>query len=64
MGKYAGATAMPSVRKSTLENVQILIPPTDKQMQFEQLMQQSDKSKLLIEYTVRKIRRFQYVYGS
>lgn len=48
MGKYAGATAMPSVRKSTLENVQILIPPTDKQMQFEQLMQQSDKSKFVV----------------
>ena len=55
MGKYAGATAMPSVRKSTLENVQILIPPTDKQMQFEQLMQQSDKSKFELQQAIEKV---------
>ena len=55
MGKYAGATAMPSVRKSTLENVQILIPQTDKQMQFEQLMQQSDKSKFELQQAIEKV---------
>ena len=55
MGKYAGATAMPSVRKSTLENVQILIPPTDKQMQFEQLMQQSDKSKFELKQAIEGV---------
>ena len=46
---------MPSVRKSTLENVQILIPPTDKQMQFEQLMQQSDKSKFELQQAIEKV---------
>lgn len=42
----------------------IVLPPIDKQDAFLRFEEQSDKSKLLIEYTVRKIRRFQYVYGS
>jgi Restriction endonuclease S subunits len=56
MGKYAGTTAMPSVRKSTLENVRILVPPIDKQVQFEQLMQQSDKSKLSLQTSMNNLR--------
>jgi len=40
------------------------LPNKAKQEAFWSFVEQSDKSKLLIEYTVRKIRRFQYVYGS
>ena len=45
LGEYAGATAMPSVRKSTLEKVQILVPEEEQQRQFAALSEQSDKSK-------------------
>lgn len=45
MGEYAGATAMPSVKKSTLEAVQILVPDMCEQEQFSEMLRQSDKSK-------------------
>ena len=45
MGDLAGTTAMPSVRKSALEKVQIIIPPTENQKQFAAFSIQSGKSK-------------------
>lgn len=48
MNKYSAATALPSVRKSTLEKVEILIPDTEAQNRFCELVRQSDKSKLLL----------------
>ena len=45
MGEFAGATAMPSVRKSTLEKIQILIPEKEHQEEFSLMRRQSDKSK-------------------
>ena len=48
LGEYAGATAMPSVRKSTLEKVQILVPEEEQQRQFAALSEQSDKSKFCL----------------
>lgn len=64
--KFQGTTV---ARRQTLRAEDFLamplnLPEIHKQKWFLQFMQQSDKSKLLIEYTVRKIRRFQYVYGS
>ena len=48
MNKYSAATALPSVRKSTLEKVEILVPDTEAQNRFCELVRQSDKSKLLL----------------
>lgn len=51
----------------SLKNIgdfRVPVPPIDAQKRYVAFVEQSDKSKLLIEYTVRKIRRFQYVYGS
>ena len=45
-------------------NIKVVVPDLEAQQRFVDIAEQSDKSKLLIEYTVRKIRRFQYVYGS
>ena len=45
MGEYAGATAIPSVRKSTLEEVQILVPDIYEQRRFSEMFKQIDKSK-------------------
>ena len=45
MAMYSGATTMPSVRKTVLEEVEICIPPIDVQRQFADFVQQSDKSK-------------------
>lgn len=49
MGEYAGTTAMPSVRKSTLENVQIIIPDLERQRSFGEFFNQSDKSKFELQ---------------
>ena len=53
-----------AINKDVVYNLPIPIASIELQNRFVALAEQSDKSKLLIEYTVRKIRRFQYVYGS
>ena len=45
MSEYAGTTAVPSVRKTTLEKVPLLVPPLELQNRFSQFVQQVDKSK-------------------
>ena len=55
---------MPRMPMKQLREFPCILPPMALQMEFVKFSEQSDKSKLLIEYTVRKIRRFQYVYGS
>ena len=55
---------MPRMPMKQLREFPCILPPMSLQIEFAEFSAQSDKSKLLIEYTVRKIRRFQYVYGS
>ena len=50
MGEYSAATAMPSVRKSTLQTVKIIVPPRELQERFSCISKQSDKSKLTSKY--------------
>lgn len=45
MNEYSAATALPSVRKSTLEKVEILVPDMEAQNRFSAHVRQSDKSK-------------------
>ena len=45
MSKYSASTTMPSVRKSTLQAVKMLVPPKELQDNFSKLFWQSDKSK-------------------
>ena len=45
MNEYSTATALPSVRKSSLEMVKIIVPDVANQQQFSDLAIQSDKSK-------------------
>lgn len=52
MGEYAGATAMPSVRKSTLKDINIIVPPEDRQKQFSAFAEQSDKSKFALQNSI------------
>lgn len=54
LGEYAGATAMPSVRKSTLQQLQVIVPPLDIQKKFAQLAEQSDKSKFVCQKSSNK----------
>ena len=60
----AGGTTVGTYTIVNAKRTKVFFPPMDAQKKFVELVEQSDKSKLLIEYTVRKIRRFQYVYGS
>ena len=53
-----------TLNKDIIGRATLPIPQLALQQKFAAFAEQSDKSKLLIEYTVRKIRRFQYVYGS
>ena len=55
MGKYAGTTAIPSVRKSTLENVPIIVPDLPKQKQFADFAEHVDKSKFEIKQSLEKL---------
>ena len=48
LNEYSAATALPSVRKSTLEAVQIIVPDMTSQERFSDFVIQSDKSKLLL----------------
>lgn len=57
MGEYAGATAMPSVRKSTLESVQILVPDIDEQIRFSEMLKQSDKSKFELKENITRLEK-------
>ena len=57
-------SAQPHINAQQVSNLPMLVATLAEQEQFAELVEQSDKSKLLIEYTVRKIRRIQYVYGS
>ena len=45
LNEYSAATALPSVRKSTLEAVQIIVPDMASQERFSDFVIQSDKSK-------------------
>ena len=49
MNEYSAATALPSVRKSTLEKVDILVPDIAAQNRFSELIRQSDKSKFVAQ---------------
>ena len=60
----ANSTTVKHLSAKDLNGIEIPIVDDAAQLWFEEFSIQSDKSKLLIEYTVRKIRRFQYVYGS
>lgn len=55
MNEYSTATALPSVRKSSLEMVKIIVPDVANQQQFSDLAIQSDKSKLLLQNKYEKI---------
>ena len=46
-----------------LQNTRIPLAPTSTQKQFEEIARQSDKSKLIIEYTENLVRRILNVYG-
>lgn len=52
MEEFASATAMPSVRKSTLEAVSIVVPPLELQKQFAQVSKQADKSKFALQNAI------------
>lgn len=47
MNEYSTATALPSVRKSSLEMVKIIVPDVANQQQFSDLAIQSDKSQFI-----------------
>ena len=47
-----------------LKAMKIFVPPMDMQLHFERLVEQSDKSKLIIEYTENLVRRILNVYRS
>lgn len=53
MNEYSAATALPSVRKSTLEKVDILVPDIAAQNRFSELIRQSDKSKFTFPMVLR-----------
>ena len=57
-------SAQPHINAQQVQSLPMLEASLEEQNVFAAFVEQSDKSKLLIEYTVRKIRRFQYVYGS
>ena len=55
MNEYSTATALPSVRKSTLEMVKIIVPDMANQQQFSDLAIQSDKSKFEMEQALSEL---------
>ena len=55
MNEYSAATALPSVRKSTLEKVKILVPDITAQNKFSELVRQSDKSKFELEQALSEL---------
>lgn len=57
LNEYSAATALPSVRKSTLEAVQIIVPDMASQERFSDFVIQSDKSKFncYINKTILKV---------
>ena len=48
LSEYSAATAMPSVKKSTLQSIKIIVPPRELQRDFSRLRQQLDKSKFVL----------------
>ena len=50
MNEYSTATALPSVRKSSLEMVKIIVPDVANQQQFSDLAIQSDKSQFMEQF--------------
>ena len=56
MGEYSAATAMPSVRKSTLQTVKIIVPPRELQERFSCISKQSDKSKFALQNAISAAR--------
>ena len=55
MNEYSTATALPSVRKSSLEMVKIIVPDVANQQQFSDLAIQSDKSKFEMEQALSEL---------
>ena len=55
MSEYCAATAMPSVRKSTLEKIAINVPPMELQRKFATIFEQSDKSKFEIQNAIDQL---------
>ena len=64
MTPYVSGSTRLKLTQGKMKEIPVVLPSIGEQMKFAAIVEQSDKSKLLIEYTVRKIRRFQYVYGS
>ena len=64
MTPYVSGSTRLKLTQGKMKEIPVVLPSIGEQMKFAAIVKQSDKSKLLIEYTVRKIRRFQYVYGS
>ena len=59
MGEYSAATAMPSVRKSTLQTVKIIVPPRELQERFSCMSKQSDKSKFELQKALDELTAMQ-----
>ena len=55
MNEYSAATALPSVRKSTLEKVEILVPDMEAQNRFSAHVRQSDKSKFALQEAIKDL---------
>ena len=55
LNEYSAATALPSVRKSTLEAVQIIVPDMTSQERFSDFVIQSDKSKFEMEQALSEL---------
>lgn len=53
MSDYSASTTLPSVRKSTLEAVSILVPKIETQKTFASFVQQFDKSKFVLQETLK-----------
>ena len=62
--KLNKATTLPSTTKADLLNLWINIPEMGRQIEFATFVEQSDKSKLIIENTKNLVRRILNVYRS
>ena len=59
-----GSTNRQRIKEEVFLEYQIVLPPIDVQRAFEAFVEQSDKSKLIIEYTENLVRRILNVYRS
>jgi len=53
--QHADFSGQPKVTQKPLENVQYIIPPIDLQNQFAEFVEQTDKSKLVIQQSLDKL---------